>query len=126
MKFLLLSHNLDAAIDWAKSQNVPNLFIVDEREVAKENPKKFHNGLRNLEYSKNICEALAVKVFAYKASRPLCVIMDMRHQSAIEKITNDFSILLYDHSLDHKIAYNPNYKADYQLNFDDKFPVDSI
>jgi len=124
MKFLLLTHNLDAAIEWAKSQDVPNLFIIDEREVAKENPKKFNIGLKNLAYSKLICEALAVKVFAYKASRPLCIVMDMKHQFAIEKIANDFSILLYDHSLDHKIAYNPTYKADYQLDFDDKFPVD--
>jgi hypothetical protein len=126
MKILLLTHDLERAKQWVLSQDVPNIFILDEREVAKENPVKYKMDFYEPDYSKNMCDFMSVKVMCYKYSRPLVVLMDMRHQTATAQIEHDHSILLYDGSLSRRIAYNPTYPVDFKANFNSKFPVDIL
>jgi hypothetical protein len=120
MKFLILSHDLDRAITWAQSQDVPNIFMLDEREIIKENPNKFRLGFQSFDYSKDLCNFMSVKVMTYTSSRPICIIMDMRHQTAVDQIGHSHSILLYDKSRSRRLAYNPMYTTDFTVDFDSK------
>jgi hypothetical protein len=126
MKILLLSHNLDQAKDWIMSQDIANLFILDERSLTDENPNKFKLGFHQIDYSENMTYLMSVKVLSYKSARPLIVLMDMRHQNAVEKVPHDHSILLYDGSLNRRLAYNPRYVVDFTVDFNSKFPVDNL
>ena len=99
---LLLTHDFDLAKDWVLSQDIPNFFIIDERELVKQNPSKFHNGFLDINYSR----------LSYRSTRPLIMLMDMRHQTAIAEIEHDISILFYDQSKNRRIAYNPTYSMD--------------
>lgn len=109
---LLLTHDFDLANDWVLSQDIPNLFIIDERELVKQNPIKFHNGFLDINYSRQMVDFMKIKRLSYKSSRPLVMLMDMRHQTAIAEIEHDISILFYDQSKNRRIAYNPTYSMD--------------
>ena len=115
MKILLLSHDLDLAKKWVDIQNTQlDLIILDERELITLNPNKFQNGFENVNYSTKMVEEMRVKRLTFSATRrKLLMLMDMRHQTAVDQIANDVSILLYDKSLSHRICYNPLYKTDY-------------
>ena len=118
MKFLLLSHDLDLAKKWIDSQNPESSMIVlDERELIELNPNKFRGSFENVTYSTKMVDEMRVKRLSLSATRRVLVmLMDMRHQTAIEQIAHDVSILFYDNSLSHRIVYNPLYKTDYFVN----------
>lgn len=105
---LLLTHDMDAAKDWVMQQDIENVFILDERELATLN-KKFQMGFLDVNYSNDMVEYMRISRMSYKSSRPLVMLMDMRHQTAIEKIQHNVSVLLYDGSLSKRIVYNPCY-----------------
>jgi len=112
MKFLVLTHDLDQAINWLKRQPVDNLYMIDEREIAKHNPTKFSEGFLNISYSDQMVDFMRVNVLAYKSQRPLAIVMDMRHQNAVAKITHNVSILFYDDSRKLRLSYHPKYTVD--------------
>ena len=116
MIILLLSHDLDLAKDWIDSQNISNLIILDERNLTELNPKKFSSGFKNISYSSMMVEEMRIKRMSWKSSRPMIMLMDMRHQTAVDQISHDLSILLYDNSLSRRIVYNPLYKTDHLVN----------
>lgn len=111
MRILLLSHDLDKAKEWIGKQSIPNLYIIDERSIAEQNPPKFKMGFLNYDYSRNMVEFMRILEMTYKSSRPVCYLMDMRHQTAVEKISHDISILYYDGSKQTRIDYSPLYKC---------------
>ena len=110
---LVLSHDLDAALKWIMSQDIPKVFVIDEREIAKQNPHKFKFEFLDFNYSDQMVEFMRIKRLSYKSSRPMIMLMDMRHQTAISQILNDSSILFYDQSLTKRIAYNTQYQTDF-------------
>ena len=127
MKALLLSHDLDAAKAWALSQNLNNTFVIDERDLVDNNPNKFKLGFLDINYSKHMVEYMQFMRVNYKASRPLFMLMDMRHQTAVDKITHDFSILYYDNSLSRRLVYHPKYKTTYTVSdFNEKLLQDLL
>lgn len=109
---LLLTHDFDLATNWVLSQDIPNFFIIDERELVKQNPSKFQNGFLDINYSRQMVEFMKVKRLSYRSSRPLVMLMDMRHQTATAEIEHNISILFYDQSKNRRIVYNPIYKTD--------------
>ena len=109
---LLLTHNFKTALDWVLSQDIPNLFVIDERELVKQNLAKFQNGFLDIHYSQQMVDFMKIKRLSYKSLRPLVMLMDMRHQTAIANIEHDLSILFYDQSKNRRIAYNPTYEMD--------------
>lgn len=125
IKILLLSHNLNQAKKWILQQNLENPFILDEREVALQNPIKFQLGFLSLNYSKHMTETMRVHCLSYKSKRLLFVLMDMRHQTAVEIVPHNHSILLYDGSFSRRLAYNPNYVVDHTMDFNSKFSIDA-
>ena len=110
---LLLTHDIDKSIEWIKSQNISNIFLIDEREIAKENPHKFSRGFLDFDYSVQMVEYMRVKRLSYKSARPMVMLMDMRHQTATSQILIDASILFYDQSLTKRITFNVRYKIDF-------------
>jgi hypothetical protein len=108
---LVLSHDLDMAKDWLLRQNVASLYIIDERQLLESNPPKFGKGFDDINYSREMVETLRIKQFAFKSQRPLVILMDMRHQTAVNNIAHDMSILVYDVARGRRIAYNPTYKT---------------
>lgn len=121
MSILVLTHDLNAAIEWIKSQDEFNIFILDEREVAKQNPNKFQIGFDDLNYSNAIVDTMRVMRLTYKSKRPLVMVMDMRHQTAVDNIDHNYSILYYDNSMKTRLAYHPIYKTTYTVsNFNDR------
>jgi hypothetical protein len=110
MKLLLLSHDLDAAKEWALEQDLENVFVIDERDLVPHNPAKFELGFLDMDYSRKMIEYMQFMSVSYKAARPMFMLLDMRHQTAVDHITHDVSILLYDGSLSRRICYNPDYK----------------
>ena len=115
IKALILSHNLDTAKEWVLNQNIENTFIIDERDLIEHNPKKFNLGFLDINYSKNIVEYMQLMQLGYKASRPLFMLMDMRHQIAVDKITHDISILYYDDSKRRRLSYHPAYQTTFRV-----------
>jgi hypothetical protein len=113
MKILLLTHDLDLAKSWIDSQNINDLIILDERNLTELNPKKFAGKFENVNYSSIMVEEMRIKRMMWKSTRPLIMLMDMRHQTAVAQIEHDSSILFYDSSLSRRIAYNPLCKTDY-------------
>jgi hypothetical protein len=61
-------------------------------------------------------EEMRIKRMMWKSTRPLIMLMDMRHQTAVSQINHDVSILLYDNSLSRRIVYNYLYRTDYFVN----------
>jgi hypothetical protein len=121
MNILLLTHNLDYAIEWIKSQDEFNIFILDEREVAKQNIHKFQFGFDDLNYSNAMVNTMSIMQKTYKSRRPLVIVMDMRHQSAVDKIEHNCSILYYDNSMKTRLNYHPMYKTTYAVtNFEEQ------
>ena len=118
MKILLLSHDLDLAKKWVDTQNsVSDLIILDERELMTLNPNKYHNGFENVNYSTKMVEEMRIKRLTFSSTkRVLVMLMDMRHQTAVDQIAHDSSILFYDNSLSHRIVYNPLYKTQHIVN----------
>jgi hypothetical protein len=120
MKILLLSHDLNLAKNWIRSQN-KSIIVIDERELITLNPNKFRGGFENVMYSIKMVEEMRVKCMSWTSNRPLIMLMDMRHQTAVEKIAHDQSILFYDKSLSQRICYNPIYKTTHFVtNIEDK------
>ena len=113
MKILLLSHDLDAATEWVLQQDLENPFILDEREIALSNPTLFGKGFYDTNYSPAMVEKMRIMQMTFKSSRPLFMLMDMRHQTAVQTVAHDVSVLYYDNSLTRRLAYNPTYKADH-------------
>jgi len=111
MGTLVLTHDLDAAKRWILQQDLGNPFILDERDLALQNSSKFSHGFLDLNYSDAMVETMRISILGYKYQRPLVILMDMRHQTAIEKLPHDASILLYDGSKSRRIAYNLTYKT---------------
>jgi hypothetical protein len=129
MKILLLSHDLDLAKKWVDIQNPQlDLIILDERELITLNPNKFQNGFENVNYSTKMVEEMRVKRLSFSAiSRRLVMLMDMRHQTAVDQIAHDSSILFYDNSLSHRIRYNTLYKTDHIVSdFNEKLLQDLL
>jgi hypothetical protein len=116
MKILLLSHDLDLAKSWIDSQDIDGLIILDERSLVELNPKKFKDRFENINYSSMMVEEMRIKRMSWKSTRPLIMMMDMRHQTAVDQIAHDLSILLYDNSLSRRICYNTIYKTDHIIN----------
>ena len=116
MKALLLTHDIDAAKEWVLNQNIENIFTIDERDIAEHNPIKFKYGFLDIFYSNNIVEYMKFMRNSYKARRPMVMLMDMRHHTAIDKIPHDFSILYYDDSMKKRLAYHPKYKTTYKVS----------
>ena len=111
MKILLLSHDLDLAKHWVDSQNT-DIIVLDERELITLNPNKFRDGFENVNYSTKMVEEMRIKRLTFSSTkRVLVMLMDMRHQTAVDQIAHDVSILFYDKSLAHRICYNPLYKT---------------
>ena len=111
MGTLVLTHDLDAAKRWILQQDLGNPFILDERDIALQNPSKFSHGFLDLRYSDAMVETMRISILGYKYQRPSFILMDMRHQTAIEKLPHDASILFYDGSKSRRIAYNLTYKT---------------
>ena len=127
MRILLLSHDLELAKNWINKQDIQDLYIIDERSVAEQNPPKFSRGFLNYDYSKNMVEFMRILEMTYKSSRPVCYLMDMRHQTAVEKISHDISVLFYDNSKKRKLNYNTFYKTDYFISdFNQKLLLDLL
>lgn len=127
MKALLLSHDLDAAKEWALCQKLENVFIIDERELVAHNPKKFELGFLDIEYSVKMIEYMQFMSLSYKASRPMFMMMDMRHQTAVDKITHNASILYYDDSNRRRLTYHPAYQTTFRArSLDDLIDFSAI
>lgn len=121
MSILVLTHDLNAVIEWIKSQDEFNIFILDEREVAKQNTNKFQIGFNDFNYSNAMVDTMRVMCKTYKSKRPLVIVMDMRHQTAIGNIDHNCSILYYDNSMKTRLSYHPMYKTTYAVtNFEDQ------
>jgi DNA polymerase III epsilon subunit-like protein len=114
MKLLLLSHDLDVAKEWALEQELENAFVIDERDLVTHNPAKFDLGFVDIDYSKKMIEYMQFMSVSYKAARPMFMLMDMRHQTAVDKIPHDASILYYDDSKRRKLAYHPAYQTTFR------------
>jgi hypothetical protein len=113
MKFLVLTHDIDAAVRWLESQEIDNLYIITETEIAKLNPTKYSKGFLDINYSNAMIEEIRIKSLSYKAARPLAIVLDMKHQTALDLINHDINILYYDGSLSKRLAYNPTYKPNH-------------
>jgi len=59
-----------------------------------------------------IVQRMAVLARAWKAKRPLVMLLDMRYHNAVEEIPHDYSCLIYDGSRKRRLAYNIGYKTD--------------
>jgi hypothetical protein len=108
---LVLTHDLDLGKEWILQLGLENPFILDEREIAKHNSSKFLHGFLDCSYSKQMVETVNVNVTYFKSSRPLFILMDMRHQTAVDTIPHERSILVYDGSFSKRIAYHPTYEV---------------
>ena len=111
MKILLLTHDFQQAKDWLYTQNIDQMVIIEENSVAETNPNKFKLGFLDLNYSSAMTNAMKIMSMSYRAKRPVVLLMDMRHQLAIEQIPHDISVLFYDQSLAHRLVYHPFYKT---------------
>ena len=111
LKILLLSHDLDRAKEWMLNMGLENPMFFDERQLAEQNPTRFKLGFYGLDYSRDMVEYAKTMVIGYSYKRTLVVLMDMRHQTAVDAIPHDISILFNDRSKSRRIAYNPTYKT---------------
>jgi hypothetical protein len=112
MKILLLSHDLDAAKSWIQNQQLDNMFILDERDVALQNTVKYRDGFLNPNYTGAMVENFRILQLTFKSQRPFVMLMDMRHYKAVDLIPHDYSVLYYDGSLSKKLFYNRSYSVD--------------
>jgi hypothetical protein len=109
-----MSHDMDAARSWIAAQD-SDIFVLSESDLAATNPNKFQKGFYDPDYRTNMVEAMRIKVLTWKARRDLAVVMDMRHQTAVDSIAHDHSILFYDGSRSRRLDYNPTYTTDFAV-----------
>lgn len=115
MKYLILTHDLNAARTWVNNQDA-NIFILIENDVSLQNLNKFKLGFDDYKYSDAMVDTMRVMSLTYKGKHPLAIIMDMRHQTAVDQIKHDVSILYYDDSKKSRLAYHPIYTTDYKIS----------
>ena len=113
MGTLVLTHNINAARKWILQQGLKNPFILSENEIALNNINKFSLGFLDINYSSSMVDTIRTNIVAYKSNRPLLIVMDMRHQTAVNSIPNDTSILFYDGSKNYRLQYHPTYTVDF-------------
>jgi hypothetical protein len=117
MKFLVLTHDIDAAVKWLETQEIDNLYILTETEIAKLNPIKYSQGFLDIKYSDAMIEEIRIKSISFRAPRPLAIVLDMRHQTALDLIKHDYSFLYYDGSMSKRLAYNPMYIPNFVVKY---------
>lgn len=114
---LILTHDIDSAVQWVKQQSIENSVVLTEQAVVELNPKKFQFGFLKPDYSDKLVDSMRVMQKSFKFPKNLIMILDMRHQNAVAQIDHDVSILLYDGSLSRRLAYNPTYVTDFVADF---------
>jgi len=114
VKYLILTHDLVTARTWVSNQD-PDIFILNEDDVSLQNPSKFKLNFNDYRYSDAMVDTMRVMCLTYKSQRPLAIIMDMRHQTAVDKIEHDVSILYYDNSKKSRLSYHPIYTTNYKI-----------
>ena len=113
MGTLVLTHDINAASKWLQQQDLKNPFILSENEIALNNTNKFSVGFLDINYSSSMVDTIQANIVAYKSNRPLLIVMDMRHQTAVNSIPHETSILFYDGSKNHRLQYHPTYIVDF-------------
>lgn len=111
MKILILTDNLAEAKNLASQFNLDNPLVWDESIVN----EGVQTDPDDITYTSMTVKRTANLVANYKAKRPLVIILDMLRWSAVEKITHDFSILLYNGSKKRKLGYNVQYHTDFTV-----------
>jgi hypothetical protein len=123
MRILILTDNVAEAKKLSDQLSLDNPLIWDESIV--------NEGVQihptDVTYTSLTVKRTANLVTNYKAKRPLVIILDMLRWSAVEQITHDFSILLYNGSKKRKLGYNVQYRTDFTLkSIDNKTLINSI
>jgi hypothetical protein len=108
---LVLTHDLDLGKEWILQLGLENPFILDERDIASNNPAKFSFGFLDCNYSSQMVETVKINVTHFKSKRPLFILMDMKHQTAVDTIPHERSILVYDGSFSKRLSYHPTYEV---------------
>jgi hypothetical protein len=111
MKILILTDNVVEARNLTTQLNLDNPLVWDESIVNE--GVQIHPA--DITYTSLTVKRTANLVTNYKAKRPLVIILDMLRWSAVEQITHDFSILLYNDSKKRKLGYNVQYRTDFTL-----------
>jgi hypothetical protein len=123
MKILILTDDVYEAKKLSDQLSLDNPLVWDEliiNEGVQVHPT-------DVSYSSLTVKRTASLVANYKSKRPLVIILDMLRWSAVEQITHDFSILLYNGSKKRKLDYNVQYHTDFNLkSIDNKTLINSI
>ena len=111
MKILILTDNVVEARNLITQLNLDNPLVWDESIVN----EGVQTHPADITYTNLTVKRTANLVANYKAKRPLVIILDMLRWSAVEQITHDFSILLYNGSKKRKLGYNVQYHTDFTV-----------
>ena len=106
-KLLVLAQDIQSAKQILEGLDVPKLYTIDQDQVRQQTGMIADPD--SIGYEHLIVGKLAALTNAFKAARPLAVIVDMRYRSAIERIPHDVNCLIYDGSLNKRLAYNVKY-----------------
>ena len=110
IKILILAQSPQSILANIDRLGLPNLHVMDESSFRSNTGFDLDPDWPG--YRDMVVERMSTLVRAWKAARPLAIVLDMRYHTAIEKIPHDTSCLVYDGSQQRRLAYNTSYKTD--------------
>ena len=122
-KFLILAENIDEVITLCNNIFFPDFKIITEYELL--NDHRFSIRFSKVGYSDYIVGRASVTSKIYKFRKPLIMILDQRHQDAVQKVENIASIRIYKNDLPKRIFDAITYKTDILIK-QEEFTADII
>lgn len=121
MKILFLVEDIEKISQLLRQDT--NLKVIDEFEVSQDTPYK--GGVIQVGYSEYITNRVATFSKIYKASKTLCLVIDQRHNNAVDKITHDVSIRICKTIIPKRLSNSFIQKVD-KIYLEDEFNLDGL
>jgi hypothetical protein len=109
MKILFLTDKADHLEQFILSF-APEVKVISEREITADTP--YISRFLKAGYSLYLTTRAGHLIRAYRANRPLAVVLDQRHQDAVEKILVDKTIRVVDNLIPNRLSHGTSYKVD--------------
>ena len=99
-----------------------NLKIIDEYEIASDTP---YTDSSKPGYGEFIANRASHFSKTYKFSKPLCIVLDQRHQNTLDKIPHDVSIRVCKSLVPKRLSDSFIQKVD-KIFLEDEFTLDGL
>ena len=92
-------------------ENLPQVKVILESEIVEDS--LYANNYLKVGYSDYVINRAATMSKIYKFNRPLAIVLNQNHQTAVSKIIHDTSVRIIDNVVPSRLIDSPTYVTDY-------------